>query len=393
MAVAGARCRCGWPSTFRTRRVTSVSNSQSQRDFIVEQAGARTDEYRRHVCDMNDFDADELSIGSSRRDVRAHAQLRRACSADRILAGRTAVLHAYLLRTGRRPTSIIDKGPSDWMSRHFFSGGIMPSADLPLLFPSTSNLERRWPGTASTTRKPAVPGSNDGQPTRVLCRFSPTPTAKRCGSLVDALAHVLHGLRRAFRFNDGESGLSATTCSKRRRLICHPDQFCAFQIGWFSSVLGAPSTCPGLAAWSSARARDSLCAGAPAESRIGLSSPAALSVCFRQPARCVGWVTYPSGSSCASWRRTGSYDVDAVRHDAQSVDGWLKGRRCSPLLGRFGGPRPTSPGRNWAASSSLILPAMIALAIGWAVFDAAAHAPGRAAGRSASDMQFAEVRQ
>jgi cyclopropane-fatty-acyl-phospholipid synthase len=30
------------------------------------------------------------------------------------------------------------------MSRHFFSGGIMPSADLPLRFPEHLNLVDRW---------------------------------------------------------------------------------------------------------------------------------------------------------------------------------------------------------------------------------------------------------
>ncbi|MCP5144506.1 MAG: SAM-dependent methyltransferase, partial [Gammaproteobacteria bacterium] len=37
-----------------------------------------------------------------------------------------------------------DKDSSDWMSRHFFSGGMMPSADLPLLVDSPLRVTRRW---------------------------------------------------------------------------------------------------------------------------------------------------------------------------------------------------------------------------------------------------------
>jgi cyclopropane-fatty-acyl-phospholipid synthase len=43
----------------------------------------------------------------------------------------------------------LDEGPSDWMSRHFFAGGMMPADDLPVRFQEHLRLlhRHRWSGT------------------------------------------------------------------------------------------------------------------------------------------------------------------------------------------------------------------------------------------------------
>jgi len=51
-------------------------------------------------------------------------------------------MHIFTHRS--TPYEYIDKGPSDWMTRHFFSGGIMPNADLPQRFADHLVLEKRW---------------------------------------------------------------------------------------------------------------------------------------------------------------------------------------------------------------------------------------------------------
>ncbi len=144
---------CGWGSLslwvaehFPNASLTSVSNSRSQQQFILAEAERR--DIRNvdvHVCDMNEFDAgdtyDRIVSIEMFEHMRNYDELFRCIDSWLEPDGRF-FMHIFTHRS--TPYEYIDKGPSDWMSRHFFSGGIMPSADLPLMFPEHLNIERRW---------------------------------------------------------------------------------------------------------------------------------------------------------------------------------------------------------------------------------------------------------
>ena len=144
---------CGWGSLslwiaehFPNASVTSVSNSQSQRDYIMSAAENRgLDNVEVHVCDMNDFDApgtyDRIMSVEMFEHMRNYPELFRRISNWLQPDGRF-FMHIFCHRT--TPYEYIDKGPADWMSRHFFSGGIMPSADLPMRIGGDLTVEKQW---------------------------------------------------------------------------------------------------------------------------------------------------------------------------------------------------------------------------------------------------------
>ena len=144
---------CGWGSLslwiaehFPRATVTSVSNSQSQHDYIMRAAENRgLDNIAVHVCDMNDFEApgtyDRIVSVEMFEHMRNYAELFRRISNWLKPDGRF-FMHIFCHRT--TPYEYVDKGPSDWMSRHFFSGGIMPSADLPMRVGGDLTVERHW---------------------------------------------------------------------------------------------------------------------------------------------------------------------------------------------------------------------------------------------------------
>ena len=144
---------CGWGSLslwmaehYPRAQIVSVSNSASQREFITTQASSRgLDNIDVHVCDMNDFEApgtfDRIVSVEMFEHMRNYGELFERINSWLNPAGRF-FMHIFCHRS--TPYEFIDRGPTDWMSRFFFSGGIMPSADLPLRFASHLQIDKRW---------------------------------------------------------------------------------------------------------------------------------------------------------------------------------------------------------------------------------------------------------
>jgi cyclopropane-fatty-acyl-phospholipid synthase len=144
---------CGWGSltlwmarSFPSSRIVGVSNSHSQREYILARARDEgLDNVEILTADMNVF------TGAGRFDrilsVEMFEHLRNwpamfARVGDWLQPGGRFFMHVFCHRS--TPYAFIDAEESDWMSRHFFSGGMMPSDELPARFQDHLRLLQRW---------------------------------------------------------------------------------------------------------------------------------------------------------------------------------------------------------------------------------------------------------
>jgi len=147
---------CGWGSLtlymaerFPNARIVAVSNSASQRAFILERAEDRGLENIEVItCDINHFAPDLGTLPFHRvvsvemfEHVRNHRALLERIHGWLAPGGKLFV-HVFCHRRLAYPFEAADD--SDWMARYFFTGGIMPSADLLRRVESPFQLEQQW---------------------------------------------------------------------------------------------------------------------------------------------------------------------------------------------------------------------------------------------------------
>lgn len=144
---------CGWGSLtlwiaqhYPSSTITAVSNSRTQREFILDRAArAGCRNINVMTSDMNDFRIDDsfdrvVSVEMFEHMRNWQALFERVASWLRP-QGRF-FMHVFCHQSLPYYFEVEDE--SDWMSRHFFSGGMMPSYDLPFQVGGPLEMIRRW---------------------------------------------------------------------------------------------------------------------------------------------------------------------------------------------------------------------------------------------------------
>ena len=155
---------CGWgslslwmASRFPKASITSVSNSSSQKAYIDKEAKKRDISNLKVItCDMNDFSTKKKYDRVVSVEMIEHMRNHRMLFANIkswLKPGGNFMMHIFVHKS--QPYLFEVKDDDDWMSKYFFSGGMMPSDDLPSFFQDSLTLKNKWQWSGENYEKTA----------------------------------------------------------------------------------------------------------------------------------------------------------------------------------------------------------------------------------------------
>ena len=156
---------CGWGSLslwmarhYPAARITAVSNSHSQREFIAGKANAEGfGNLTVITADMNGFQPKDRFDRVVSVEMFEHMSNWRALLArvhGWLKPGGQVFLHVFTHRN--RPYRFKVADEADWIAQHFFTGGIMPSHGLIRQFPDLFQVEAEWRWSGEHYRRTAM---------------------------------------------------------------------------------------------------------------------------------------------------------------------------------------------------------------------------------------------